>query len=233
MRTGDRMIRLTRQKRALFFACLLSGIFSAYGTEKPSIAHAVTDTTYRRIDGHDFVVSLEIVDGTINETRSVDGTAVTQQDYERELIKAEKAERDRETRRVRAAACKKAAEMRLIRKKAVRRLIQLGLEHVHAELKHINEYELEPHLLWNAQTIGSREEYERLLKILIPEAKQLLQSDNNDDNDDTETLEYIESYATQLEDYAQRLSALFLESVNHVIAHTQDTKLLKRLMEIA
>lgn len=207
------------------FAKSLSGV-----TGEQSIKHTVTDTTSRTVDNHAFIFTIETEDGIVSETRTVDDVIVTPRDYEKALAEAERAEHEREIELLRADAEKKAVDMRRVQKKAAQKLIETGLDHVKAELKRIDEYALEPHLLWDAKTITSHEEYDRLIKKTIPQAEKTVAST---DDEYLENVDQIKADAKQLEDYAQRLSALFLESVNHVIAHTQDTELLKRLMEIA
>jgi hypothetical protein len=193
--------------------------FSKTFTNDITLLRVTTDATKETINGRDFVALKENKNGILTERWQIDCKEVSYNDYKVAIANAtadmikEKLEKDRQT------TIEKAEQMKQLKQKAAKRLVEVAYEKIRNEIKQIQEYGLEQNLMWNQDTISSQEEYNQIVK----ESSRTIEIDR---------LENVQTYAKHLENIAARINRLFFKTVEYVVAHTTDTKLLKRLMEL-
>jgi len=177
------------------------------------------------LDGKTFVYREDVANGVKKQVWTIDGTPVEHEDFEQELLEAEKEVRRRE----RASQMERRELQHQERVVAVtelhKKLLRLLIQEVETALKKFDDYRLGPFLLFDQ--LFSRDEFEAIEKDLIPQAKQVLYS-GIEDGDVTPLAGMIR----KLDGLSDRLHGLFQETVNSAIKRCDDTKMLKDLLAI-
>lgn len=175
------------------------------------------------VHGKLFTYRLDIVNGTVKENWVVDEKSVGHDQYEQEILEAEKEERriERENERGHHLKIENLKhEARMAGQKKLLQEVILELERI---VNTVKEHNLELYLQFKPETIGSKEQYDSIVNTLLPEAHDVL------DNSDYKALQ--ESW-DELQEYPARMRLLLYETINHVIRTVDDTQFLKKLLEL-
>jgi len=179
------------------------------------------------IGGTSFVYREDVANGVKKEAWTVDGKPVDFQEYEENLLDAEKEVR-RQERRVAEECRKRHQQARLSSTfQLQKKLLRLQIEQVEVVLKRFDDHRLTPFLLFDKEKTLSQEDFKHIDQTLLDQAKKLLYT--ADQEVDLPTL------ATMIEKFdvlPGRLQDLFHATVNNAIKRCDDTKVLKELLGV-
>ncbi len=179
------------------------------------------------VDDTVFVYREDITNGVKKEVWSIDGKPVDYERYEDELLEAEK-----EVRRIKR---KMELEQRIRFQEAKlqsvgmlnKKLLKLSIKSIEGVLGRFEDHRLASFLVFDQNSVFSREEFEKLENELLNEAKSHLYRDEKDFD-----LEALKLMVASLDGIADRLQELFSVTVNNAIKQCDDTKLLKELLAV-
>ena len=189
---------------------------SRYGAEISS-----TTVCKEVVNGTTFVSKVETKNGAARHVWTINGRDVVQEEFEEELLDAEKEERRREREKSQQRALKEHQFKERVIQSGYMKLVRQSLAAVERELATITTLKLEPFLSFSMQSFATREQYDMLHHELMPQAYAILE------HFDSEQAKIV---AQKLDVAAEHLRTLIQDSVAYAISHCDDPKVLKELL---
>ena len=207
----------------ILYIILLLSIAPAFSAvQKQSITFLTEET----IEGTTFKHFLELENSTKKETFTINTKPVTSEEYEKQLLEAEKEASKRERKALQEERIRTYETQYKGQVKQSQLELKKLLTSVTDELKQLSDERLAPFLLYGRSTLTS-EQLTALNDTLIPQAEKLLIT-----APETIDIKKIQELKAELTSLLPRLHALFIESVNTGIDKADDTKLLKELLSL-
>lgn len=187
---------------------------------------SITFLTEETIEGTIFNHRLELENSTKKETFTINTKPVTSEEYEKQLLEAEKEASKRERKALQEDRIRTYETQYKGQVKHSQLELKKLLTAVTDELKQLSDERLAPFLLYSRSTLTS-EQLTALNDTLIPQAEKLLTT-----APETIDIKKIQELKAELTSLLPRLHALFIESVNTGIDKADDTRLLKELLAL-
>jgi hypothetical protein len=184
-------------------------------------------TKKEQLNKHLFVYQEESINGVTTKSWFIDGKPVEQEAYLDAILEAEKEERRVERL---AQDQQREKENQLKTESFVagaRRMLSLKVEQIDVILRRIEQYHLEPYLVFDATTFATRADYEQVTKELIPDIKKVLHLSAHEC-----APEELALLRDRLEHLPAKLQELLYATTQQAIAQCTDTRLLKELLEL-
>ena len=176
-----------------------------------------------RVAGDLYTHRMDTVDGAQTQRWLINGKEVDEALYEKRLFKADALERKQERTKQKQMLQYKHTNVDRLQRTILQRTLKDLLYEVKQQLAKVSDYRLRNYLIFSADTVQSLDELDRLHNQIIPEADDVLSNQES-------LLSSLQSMITKLEQYPDRLSLLFHQSVEQACAHSDDTRLLKDLL---
>lgn len=216
------------QKRKLLFpltvVCLC---INAPLTAKRIERMISVDVIEERINGKIFSSRIEINNGSLKETWSIDGNPVDHDDY----TKTRKEETIKEFDLEEHSNYKKRLEIYEFKQEqriaATKKLIKSLIIDIEKVITQFKDHNITSYIRYSADTIPSEIEFLALSMQKLDQARHLATTDNKEFSCD----EGDKMIAT-LEDYPAKLQKLFQQTVKYAIDQCTDSRQLKKLLDI-
>ena len=203
--------------------CLVLSIAPAYSAVHKQSTIFLTEET---IEGLTFKHVLELENATKKETYTINNKSVTPEEYEKQLLEAEKEASKRDRRTLQEERLKTYETQYKGQVKQSQLELKKVLGSVTEQLNQIFNERLAPFLLYGRDTLTD-EQITALNETLIPQATKLLEN-----SPETIDIKKIQELKAELSRLLPRLHAFFIASVNNGIDKADDTKLLKELLSL-
>ncbi len=176
-----------------------------------------------RVNGDLYSHRMDTVDGVQTQRWLINGKEIDEASYEKRLFKADALERKQERQKQKRMLQSRHSSIDTLQRTILQRTLKDLLYEIKQQLAKVSDYRLRNYLIFSDDTVQSLDELDRLHNQIIPEADDLLRNQDS-------TLSLLQSMITQLENYPERLASLFSQSVEQACAHSDDTRLLKDLL---
>lgn len=185
-----------------------------------------------RIDGKLFTYRLDVASGTKAQNKRseewlIDGKAVEQEEYNKEIDSARlnelKAQREKEYAARLARHDFKQAQRIALNKKLIRNLIA----QIEKKCTLFGKYELNEYIAYGPTTVASEIDFTNIPTHYLEPARQMLAL-----GDEEFSFEQFNTLLTSLEEYPHKLDQLFEHTVKNAIERCDDTQRLKILLEV-
>ncbi len=179
------------------------------------------------INGSTFVYREDTVNGTKKKAWTVDGHPVDADEYEEAILNAEKEVRRKERRKEEEQRVHQQLLHHQVLIMLNKKLLTIKIADIEVWLQKLHDYALEQFLVFNDSTYASPEEFDQLSNECIPKVHSLILQ-GEDECDVGELLHWV----NKLDKVPDQLCNLFYASVNNAIAACDDTKMLKKLLDV-
>ena len=178
------------------------------------------------VSGKQFVSRVDVINGVVKQSWSIDGQSVTSEAFDQAILEAEMEERRQE---------RKKAEERRLREyefsgkaglNIASKLLRMAVESVVGELNRIKRCGLDAYLVFGPNSFNSQEEFDRLCDETLPKARAILEPGYDFENGYEEIL----NMERAIEPMAERLQRLSHDSFENAINNCSDTRRLKELL---
>lgn len=177
-----------------------------------------------KIAGKLFSHRIDSVDGVKKEQWMMNGKRVDQAVYEREILAAELEETKAKREEDYAQRVKMVEFQDQARSAVLKKLLYTAMQDVEQWLVKFKKYEIMPYLAYKPETISNEVEFANISSYGIAPARTLLFS--------TFDLELAKDSVDKLEGYSVKLATLFQDSVTRAIHQCDDSKKLKKWLEL-
>lgn len=185
------------------------------------------DLIEERINGKLFSSHIEVTNGSLKESWSIDGKPVDHDDY----TEARKEETLKEFDLEEHSQYKKRLEIYEFKQEqriaATKKLIKSLIIDIEKILTQFKDYNVASYMRYSADTVPSEIEFLALSSQKLDQARHLATTENNEFSCD----EGDKMIAT-LEDYPAKLQKLFQQTVKYAIDQCTDSRQLKKLLDI-
>lgn len=202
------------------------GAFSLGTIEGRTIKKSISVSVLEEIiDGKTFTHRIDVIDGKRKELRAIDGQQVSREEYEEEILEAEKQERRNERCLQEEERIRQTDFMASVQRSTLKKLISIAINQVKDQLHKISDKRIKPFFAFDEQTIASKNQLKQLKQQIIPDARSLL-------SDDEASLSELQTALTSLERYPARLRSFYQATIARAQMQSDDTRLLKDLLTI-
>lgn len=205
--------------KAIIFCAIASAALKGRTLEKVLQVSIVEE----RVNGDLYTHRMDTVDGVQTQRWLINGKEVDEAKYEDRLAQADALERKQERDKQKRMFQYKHASVNRLQRDILQRTLKDLLYEIKQQLAKVSDYRLRNYLHFSDDSIQSLDELDRLHNQLVAQADDLLR-------DQESALSSVQSMITQLENYPERLALLFNQSVEQACAHSDDTRLLKDLL---
>jgi len=180
-----------------------------------------------QINGDTFVHRVDVIDGKKREQWAIDGKSVDHDTYIEHIIEAEKEELKRERLKQEEEDAKQRDFQIEMQHCLSKKMLSIVLKKIEKYLKKIDKYKLEQYIRYDSRSIPSEKEFDLVRHEYIPQVKNILNQSSNEVQ-----LSQIKEMNELLNEYPERLHILFQDAIRNACDQSDDTKLLKELLEL-
>lgn len=180
-----------------------------------------------KINNNNFAQKIQYINGNKKIIYIVNGHQVTWDEYQDEILEAEKQERKKELEKDLENKIRFCDLQQKIKNKISQSSLSELVSELNIQLNKVLENRLKPYLAFNSSTIESREQLENLYQEFLPQAKELVSLSSAEVD-----LEKVNKYINKIQDYLERLKIFFSNTVDQAVENSDDTKMLKELLEL-
>lgn len=181
----------------------------------------------KRVNNITFTYRIEVTDGEMSESWTVNGEEVSPERYEELLVTAKiEAQRDKHEKEREQFLARERLHQKLQFVKAKEKLSDL-LQVLEKICNSLTKYNLEPYYVFSSKTIVSLNELHKIRYDILPEVRKLLEQSPTEVS--IATLQEKEQLLTG---YPDRLTNFFYATLDNAITKCSDTKLLKKLLAL-
>lgn len=212
-----------KMKAKMLFFFVLFSVVSVHGMG--IVRHTFISITEKKVMGRMFKHVMKSGNKQQDEF-FVDGLSVSSQQYDRDLERAEK--KDREIKRA-AEEEKRRNQLKFsdtVQSAVLAKLIAKLFVTIKGILKKIDSPQLEYYFVFAQDTISSLEQYDQLKAFLTSTENSVAHYIANNDIDN------LQQTYNKIEDWPNRLDRFFQESVQNAIQKSDDTTFLKDLLAL-
>lgn len=210
-----------KAKMLIFF--ILCSFVSVHGMG--IVRHTFISVTERKVMGRMFKHVMKSGNKTDDEF-FVDGLSVSSQQYDRDLERAEKKERELLRARDEEKRRNQIKFSDTVQSAVLAKLIAKMFVSIKSVLKKIDSPQLEHYFVYSQDTISSIDQYDQLKSFLDSTEKSVAHYIESNDIDS------LQQTYTKIEGWPNRLDRFFQESVQNAIQMSDDTTFLKDLLAL-
>lgn len=180
------------------------------------------------IQGVTFMHRFETVNGLTKNVWTINGLAVTQEEFDEEILNAEKNMRRVEREKARENMMREQILKEKVMHQGYAKLLKKSIEEVEQVLQRIDVLNLDQFLFFTPKTFSDREQFSAVREQVLTQAYSAL----HEINEHFEK-EKIQALLQKLDESSEHLRTLIHDSIEHAISHCDDTKTLKELLATA
>lgn len=180
-----------------------------------------------KVNGVIFLYRVDIIDGKSAETFMIDGKKTEEGDYFDSILEAEKIENRMERENERNKFLKNFEVKEKSQKKILKKLLNLNIEKLEVQIKKIQNSLLKNFFVFSNKSIASQEDFIKIESELLAKSKELSSKDIEHFEPDL-----AKNIIKQLEEYQDKLETLLQDSIKNAIDNSDDTQLLKSLLDL-
>ena len=180
-----------------------------------------------KVNGAIFLYRVDVIDGKRSETFMIDGKKTEEGDYLDSILEAEKIEKRMERENERSKFLKNFEVKEKSQKKILKKLLNLNIEKLEVQIKKLQNSLLKNFFVFSNKSIASQEDFIKIESELLVKSKEL--SVNDIESFESDLAKII---IKQLEESQDNLEALLQDSIKNAIDNSDDTQLLKSLLDL-
>lgn len=180
----------------------------------------------KRIDDILFSERIQATDGIKKYTYTVNNATVNYEEYLDSLLQAESKERKKEYEYDHNIKVSLADTYCKARTKIAQQGLKKQLSDIEHDLKKVQENRLKHYWVFNQDTFSSKDEYLELINDIIPEAQDFCEAPLSEINQ-----QKLNNYYDKVLFYKPRVKAFLAATLNNVVENSDDTKMLKEILD--
>ena len=220
------MFRAYRVGLLLLFAVFHGTVFSYKINKVVSVYYCEEE-----VEGKIFVHQVQIQNGNTKEVWIVNGSSVTEYEFNKEFSQARAQEilnERRESEEIRICKQKEIHTIRTnVQKQELRLKIKDAIEQVKQSISKLKDNNLQDYYKFSESTINSNDEFDKLCIDDICDAQEIV-----DKSIDELDIEEIQNISSCFIPYVYKTQKFFLDTVNNAINNCNDTKALKNYLNL-
>jgi len=215
-----------KRMRCIKFSIIFLSYYSCYVQAAPLHEERLYKREEKFSEGV-FLYKESVINGLKKEQWLIDNKPVDQDYFDKQRLAAQQQELAEQQERERAAQVALEAKKNQLQMKAYKKIFGASYATVEALLEKLQKYKLAPFAQFCPKTFASAQDLEQFSKIIMPELGKLLTKESG-----VIELHEFATITNRLQMYEERLQQFFIDTVENAINRCDDTKLLKKLIEV-